>query len=567
MIPVILISLIPGIDQRRADKISVTVFRRLQSLFLMLAGLTAGAVLFVLALWGYDTILHNTGRWVEWAIASVIGGSSVISLGSLRQMASLPAGLRSLIAHVVFAVAGYVFLGVGLVAWYYFLWFGWAGVNWDGFSPGGSSLGILFYITLALSLGSFILTYFVGHDLLNFFSLSRLYVQRIQRTWVVAPTPESTGQTQEATKKPRGMSVDRMFPKGDPENAESDGWTRTWVRPDIRVSGLVDSTGGNPTAPYHLICTALNIPGSTNPQLLGRKSESFVIAPCCSGSALTRWSRTEDLEDFDRMSLSQAAEISAAAVSPNMGMFTTTTLSIVTTLFNARSGRWVRNPHPSSTWRRWITRGPMLYWKEMFGMASQKDPYIYLSDGGHFENLGIYELLRRRCKYIIAVDGSGENSDPTDMLQFGGLGIPIRQARIDFGVLIDIDLQPLMRDPETGMVRSHFAVGRIRYPRSNGQGHGESRPSDPDTGILVFIKAGRVDGAFQPDQINYLRAVNPDFPHDSTADQQFDEAQFESYRELGFLAGMSVARATKAADPIEKRFKSLDTYYHNKILK
>ena len=124
-------------------------------------------------------------------------------------------------------------------------------------------------------------------------------------------------------------------------------------------------------------------------------------------------------------------------------------------------------------------------------MASHKDPFIYLSDGGHFENMGVYELLRRRCKYIIAVDGTREAVSDKEKLTFSGIGIALRRARIDLGVLVDMDLRPLMRDPETGLVKSHFAVGRIRYPKSNGHGSGD--PEDNDSGLLILIKAGRVD--------------------------------------------------------------------------
>ncbi|MCH8063905.1 MAG: hypothetical protein IH861_15540, partial [Chloroflexi bacterium] len=312
----------------------------------------------------------------------------------------------------------------------------------------------------------------------------------------------------------------------------------------------------------HLICTALNIPGSTGPKLLDRKSDSFVIGPVFSGSALTRWKPTEDLPQIAGMSLARATTISAAAVSPNMGRVTSTTLSVLTTLFNLRLGWWVPNPRRATRLRRYAARLPgFLYWKEMFGHASHRDAFVYLSDGGHFENLGLYELLRRRCKYIIAVDGTGEPPDSNDMLNFGGLGLPLRLARIDFGVDVDIDLRPLMRDSKTGLVKSHLAVGRIRYPKSNGHGTGEH--SDADSGILVLVKAGRVEGVTHPDIINYSRQVNDDFPHDTTADQQFDQAQFESYRQLGFTAGSMVTSfAGSAGLEVGRRFENLDRQYH-----
>jgi hypothetical protein len=99
----------------------------------------------------------------------------------------------------------------------------------------------------------------------------------------------------------------------------------------------------------------------------------------------------------------------------------------------------------------------------------------------------------------------------------------------------------------------------IRYPSNDGHGSGE--PDDDDSGILVYIKGGIVEKTIPPDIINYYRGVNPDFPHDSTADQQFDESQFESYRELGFLAGKAVCKETGAHDDVSSRFQALDKYY------
>jgi len=195
----------------------------------------------------------------------------------------------------------------------------------------------------------------------------------------------------------------------------------------------------------------------------------------------------------------------------------------------------------------------------MLGMASHEDPIVYLSDGGHFENLGMYELLRRRCKFIIAVDCSGEPSDPEDELNFQGLAEPARRGRIDFGIDIDIDLRPLMRNPETREVKSHFAVGRIHYPTESGQ-VGDV-PSEQSTGILVYIKPGRVEGQLPPDIINYSRQIGPAFPHDPTSDQQFDSPQFESYRKLGFLAGRAVITATGNKVGVPAKFEELHVQF------
>ncbi len=546
LVPVPVLAVLFGGDPKDGDHFSPDWVRRLQRFFLVLAAVTGGAVLFAVALWGFifaiDTFdLRELSQKVVLSIlgAMGVGGAAATGVGARKMM--VPKGAERLLWKLLFAVGGYIILGIVLILWYYFLvlWLAEAqlrglpaeglGIYWGGFALAWNG------VILAL-----LITWIWGHDLLNRLSIHRLYERRIGRTWVIGAKPPY----------PPGSS-------GVPNPKK--GWSRVWVRPDIKISDLNKE---RVTSPYQLICTALNIPGSTGPKLLDRKADSFVIGPVFSGSALTRWEPTENLPRIAGMSLAKATTISAAAFSPNMGRVTSTTLSVLMTLFNLRIGWWVPNPRRSMWLRRYAARLPgFLYWKEMLGHASHKDPFVYLSDGGHFENLGLYELLRRRCKYIIAVDGTGEPPDPKDKLNFSGLGIPIRLARIDFGVEVDIDLRPIMRDSETGLVKSHFAVGRIRYP--SGGGHGSGEPSDKDSGILVFIKAGRVEGATPPDIINYTRQVNDDFPHDTTADQQFDQAQFESYRQLGFTAGRMVTRCSGSANVhVTRRFENLDRSYY-----
>ena len=149
-------------------------------------------------------------------------------------------------------------------------------------------------------------------------------------------------------------------------------------------------------------------------------------------------------------------------------------------------------------------------------MASADDRYVYLSDGGHFDNSGIYELLKRRCKYIVAIDASRD---------IGNLATVARLARIDLGVQLDVDMAPFMPDPATGKSQEPYVVARIEYPPI---------PGDDTDGVLVWISTARTPGQ-KPDVIRYGER-NPDFPFDSTGDQLFGQDQFESYRQLGFTA-------------------------------
>lgn len=143
---------------------------------------------------------------------------------------------------------------------------------------------------------------------------------------------------------------------------------------------------------------------------------------------------------------------------------------------------------------------------------SEKTRYLNLSDGGHIENLGTYELLRRRCKFVVAIDGE---ADPKR--SFGGLLTLTQFAKIDLGVNIEPDLTDLRleRDPNS---RAHFALSRIDYP--NGK-----------HGLLLYIKSSLTGN--EPEFLKKYHADNPDFPHQSTIQQLFSETQFEAYRALG----------------------------------
>jgi len=156
--------------------------------------------------------------------------------------------------------------------------------------------------------------------------------------------------------------------------------------------------------------------------------------------------------------------------------------------------------------------------------------FIQLSDGGHFENLGLYELVRRKMDLILVSDG-GQDGDFT----FADLGNAIERVRVDFGVNIRFDdecytLEGVLPKPreaksETwrikfGLAKRGFALASIWYP---------DRQS---CGVLIYVKATMLDGL--PSDLYAYKAQNPEYPDQSTLDQFFDEDQFEAYRELGY---------------------------------
>jgi hypothetical protein len=217
--------------------------------------------------------------------------------------------------------------------------------------------------------------------------------------------------------------------------------------------------------------------------------------------------------------LGTAVAISGAAASPNMGYHSSPALTFIMTLFNARLGSWLGNP---KQWR-WRDEGPRSAFdsiiREAFGLTDDTSPYVYLSDGGHFENLALYEMVRRRCRYIIVLDGG---ADPNYIYE--DLGNALRKIRID--MKIDIKFDPALAPPLPGFKPSkRCALAQINY-----------KEIDPslENGHLIYIKPAILET--EPPDVTEYKAANAAFPHESTGDQWFNESQTESYRMLGLYS-------------------------------
>ena len=267
--------------------------------------------------------------------------------------------------------------------------------------------------------------------------------------------------------------------------------------------------------PYHLINAALNVPASKDPRMQGRLADFFLFSPAFCGSPLTGYRETTEWERADaHLDLGTAMAVSGAAAAPQMGAATMPQFRFWLALLNIRLGYWLRNPAK----RAWLGPTPGLWFllKEMLGSMNEKSPWLNVSDGGHIENLGAYELLRRRCKYIVAVDGEQDSR-----MTFAALTTLQRLAAIDLSVQIDVNLDDL-RLNDRGYSRSHFRFCRIKYP-------------DKSIGYLLYLKLSLTgnEGEF----LKRYRLDEPAFPHHSTADQFFSEAQFEAYRSLGEHVG------------------------------
>ncbi|HJW23503.1 MAG TPA: hypothetical protein VJ576_01285 [Rhodocyclaceae bacterium] len=266
-------------------------------------------------------------------------------------------------------------------------------------------------------------------------------------------------------------------------------------------------------APYHIINAALNIPASDNPDLRGRNTDFFSFSKHFCGSPLVGYFPTRDWEAVDsHLDLGTAIAISGAAAAPHMGTLNSARYRLWLAMLNVRLGYWLCHATKPRWWRKLPPPGWLYFVRELTGRMDEKTRYLNLSDGGHIENLGIYELLRRKCKFIIAIDGE---ADPKRV--FGGFLTLTQLAYIDLGVKIEPDLSDLRTEPD-GHERAHFGLSQIDYP-------------DGDKGLLFYIKSSMTGN--EPEFIRKYRDDYPDFPHQSTLQQLFSETQFEAYRALG----------------------------------
>jgi hypothetical protein len=303
---------------------------------------------------------------------------------------------------------------------------------------------------------------------------------------------------------------------------------------DVPLQALANCKQG---APYHLINTTLNLVGGHDLATAQRSSDYFVMSKLYCGSLRTGY-RPTDRYMCGTMSLGTAVSVSGAAASPNMGAQTpSAALAMLLTLFNVRLGYWAPTPN-KSYWRSGAARlWPVYTFQELLSQTTDLLPFCYLTDGGHFDNTGVYSLIERGCRYILFADCG---ADPTPC--FTDLGDLIRKVRIDFGTEIKLDLSRF--HPE---FTTHFIVGDIRYSDEHAKSLGLS--DGERVGKLVVVKPNL---ALDPELTVDVRQYgfeNSAFPQQTTADQWYDEAQFESYRRLGQTTGELVAKHLDGAVP------------------
>ena len=503
------------------------------------------AALWLGFVWGTAGVMRLEGVAYQWFVGSFGTGAAGFlaaarwAFNRLGELEQEPAGggkggqVANLARTVLFKLAGFLVLAAGILLLFHVL-------DQQSWRVQLTLLGVTLFVYFGIWLSEMATSSWQMLRLLNWVSLHAIYRHRLSGAYLLREEVLKKGEKKEAVTGGVDIPLARLQ-IGEREVAKKGLVTK--LRQLINLAPSID--GGaverRPVGPFHVLTTSLNMAGSTGPKEMQRKSDSFFFSSLYSGSYATGYVQTDCA--YQDLSLGAAMALSGAAFSPNQGVYTAPSTAILMTLANARLGQWVVNSRSreSSAKTSAVTQTAQFlalwyyYARELFGLASGKDPAIYLTDGGHFDNSGIYELLRRRCRYIIAVDAAGEPSPRNP--QFGTLGVVSRLARVDFGVDIQIDLTPLMPDAN-GRTPASWVAGHIFYPPVKRLGPDGTPISDEQVeeerkGVLVYLKATMTPDDRAPDLEWYVRQ-DPIFPNHSTADQFFDEAQFESYRALGY---------------------------------
>jgi Patatin-like phospholipase len=485
----------------------------------------------VLVVYGHD-ILQYIGSWVLSAtgLASGIGGSlagrsaktaaskesdqkhakSDSGSGSKSSLSSLFSTSNGL--KIVTAIAPVVFLFVLLV-----------GISelchyliekkvkdWLPNMPAAMPISVLILLGIAAGIALFMSLYVN----VNTFSLSAMYRARLIRAYLGASHPK---------RKPNPFTG---FDPGD----------------NLHMHQLPNRK------PLHVINMALNLVHGKRLAWQERKAETFTVTRLHAGSIRVGYQPSatyggrKDKERQGGITLGTAMAISGAAASPNMGYHSSPLLGFLMTFFNARLGWWLANPgYPGYGY--WRDAGPKSALRslisEALGDTDDENRYVYLSDGGHFENLGLYEMILRRCTSIVVIDAG---ADPA--YQFEDLANALRKIRVDLGVRITFDPPKIEMSAGTAN-RVYCAKAIIHYDEIDQKA---DQPKGAES-TLLYIKPLLTE-RLSVDLMQY-HSVHSDFPQQTTADQFFDEAQFESYRRLGFEAIESIAGANTGQLTIE----------------
>lgn len=382
--------------------------------------------------------------------------------------------------------------------------------------PGGLAHSAVLLAALAvIGYASWRLPHFLGRRInLNNFSMHAVYRNRLVRAFLGT-----------------ARSPDRWRP---------DRYTHFDPRDDLRMASAFENR--SPRALFPVVNVALNQTSGKDMARAERKAVPFTITPYRCGFAdpteeklgAGSYAATENYAGNERefgpadrkkgISLGSAIALSGAAASPNMGYHSSPLTAFVMTLFNVRLGAWLPNPaYPGADPTLLKTAdadgiAPML--NEILGRSDAVDRYVYLSDGGHFDNLALYEMLRRRCRYMVVVDAGQDAA-----YAYADLRMLIQHASTDLD--IKVAFASIQEVGKTSLLPSG-AIANVTYPAV---ADGPLGARGEEKGAILYLKPWLAPDA--PLELRAFQVLRPKFPHEPTGNQFFTESDFESYRELG----------------------------------
>ncbi len=452
----------------------------------------------------------TAGGWLATVASGLVAGGSSSTKGAPAKSASTQ------VKEILAVVAPFVFIA-GLL-----LGVGWAldavitlnaNASWTPAAGGSSPFTPSFLVSLGtLGVCAAALVLMAWRVDINQFSLNEFYRNRLVRCYLGATRVRNP----------------QKFTGFDDDD-------------DLAMADLAGDATRVPPGPLHIINCALNLGGSSDLALHTRHSAAFSFSPYYCGSAYSSHDQAgKPLEigytptasyggRFGAPTLGQAVSVSGAAASPNMGYHTSSVTAFMLTLFNVRLGWWFPHPRKVGSASPSPTFSLRYLLTELFGGANDQSRFLMISDGGHFENLAAYELVRRECDVVIISDGE---CDPS--LSFEGLGTLIRMCEVDFGATISINVDAIRAGRDDTWSKEHYAVGSIEYKGGK-------------VGTLIYIKASMTGKEDTP--ILQYKSSHPAFPHESTSNQFYKEDQFESYRHLGQTAARQAYEAATVSNP------------------
>jgi hypothetical protein len=405
-------------------------------------------------------------------------------------------------------------------------------------------------------LGGFLVIYFAS-DITNW-SLHPFYKRRLSTVFALKRVRASS-LNEEERRRVEALQADRStIEPDDPKPDIGIAVERSYDKL-VPISKTALTGGEGEEWPTLLVCAAANISDS-NATPPGRRVTSFTFSANAVGGPLVGAVPTEQIENaFSEprgkagseslsarrrsrdLSLIAAMAMSGAAISPSMGKMTKRPLTFLMALANVRLGVWVPNPRWVGELQRrqelrlrYVRPRPFYLLCELLGLNRVNSKYLYVTDGGHYENLGLVELLRRGCTEIYCLDASGVGADGAE---FESIGEAITLARSELGVEIEFGAPSpadMVPDEKTHFAKHDVVTAEIKFPPTEEGKEGK-------IGKLVYVRNAMTETV--PWDVRAHHQADPRFPNNSTVDQLYTDQKFEAYRVLGARAA---ERATEA---------------------